>query len=616
MTNGAWNLSVERIYLNSLTIDASQRLGIVIAQPYYELILDDIIPLKIVDDYRTSQVVSIERAFTIRRFEEIERQEPVPFIIFPEFSIPVGAQDGLGAIRNQMMNIEKDVIFIGGLEGLSREQAEDLTNQFAPSQETARPLFGAGSYVNMCVIAIKYENGPLEWHFQAKISPSQWEQTKNMAEGQRLLFFVGDRASFLCQICFDLIATHGEYPLNTEIVRQLIGVATPNAIPLDFVFVSQYNPMPNHETVHNNASNLLNYNDIRFQNNSTTVVFANRAASNQGSSEFGRSGCYYRSGRWQIPTSIGPTGYQLYDSDQMTLAIFRKRTAAIHTSLLVPPSENAGNPGNSRAPFVSPRSYLIDASCESPVCSCLPGTECDGGQYVECNCLPCRLRDVTRDDLATTDIRNRWQGADVEASQRLAEHYSLIRQLLLSLNLKRSKEIMDLLLNKHNGDLNPDKWEIGQTQFEAVIEMLSILSTIEEWKNVSLLANSFWTATLGEEIQIVLLDGDNSRYHWSELVEGYLSASSGFYYSTSSRTKPILLMTTRSSGQVIPAVIEYSPDITKPSRTTALKLGDDESWAKASSPRFFVCQASLIQEARLNASTTNYINDYLGGILG
>jgi hypothetical protein len=82
-------------------------------------------------------------------------------------------------------------------------------------------------------------DGRLNWYFQSKLRPSQWEQTRNMAQGQRVLYFVGNEIAFLCLICFDYIASQGEDPLSATRCQEVIGAVQPNAAALDFLFVPQ-----------------------------------------------------------------------------------------------------------------------------------------------------------------------------------------------------------------------------------------------------------------------------------------------------------------------------------------------------------------------------------------
>jgi hypothetical protein len=180
MTNGVWDFQVQRVALDGLGIDAGQKLGMIIVQPEYDLLRDEPVPYRIADDYRETQKALVEKAFQIRATEIQGRNVSIPFVLFPEGALPVSDPDGLEYLHQQMQQAQGEVIFIGGLEGLSPQDARELANTFAPGVDVARPTFTAGAFVNMCVIIVKSADGRLAWHFQAKLRPSQWEQQRNM----------------------------------------------------------------------------------------------------------------------------------------------------------------------------------------------------------------------------------------------------------------------------------------------------------------------------------------------------------------------------------------------------------------------------------------------------
>lgn len=595
MTDGGWDFEVRRIDLNGLSIDAGQRLGMLIVQPEYELLPDGPVPFRISDAWRDAQHGLIQKAFQIRAAESQERHVHIPFILFPEAAIPVREPNGLNLLRQQMEEAHDDVIFIGGLEGLKRQEALEIADEFAPGLDIAKPDCALGAFVNVCVIVIKLANGQLSWYFQAKLRPSQWEQQRNMARGRRVLYFVAPGVAFLCQICFDHIAAAGEEPLNDALCHQLIQANQPNAAPMDFVFVLQHNPKPGH--MMENTGRLLNYGDRLFMNKMTAVIMVNKAASSQEPSQYGKSGFHYKVGRWQVPDSdVGPTGYELYNSSNVTSAIFRKRTQAIHVATLVPSSDNIGNPGNLRRPLENPRSYLITEGCEvATLCSCLPGTTCPVGNFVECDCLPCKLYDVLPAALPTKDRKNRWRGSNEGQSQRLQNHYREIRKNLLKLECARARNLVDLLLHMHKPEesKNPDIW--SDLQSEAVVELLSALSVLAELDQVNFqTAPGYWTAVLGQSLAVAMLDGAGKE-HWTDIERVYRK---DFVkrYRVDVRRKPVLLAALRSQGHVKDMVERFSLDITEP--TGPNRLGDEDTIAKPIPLRLYVCHDALFEEAR------------------
>lgn len=598
MTDGGWDFEVVRVGLDGLSINAGQRLGMVIVQPEYELIPDGTIPFRVSDEFRAAQNALIEKAFQIRAAENRERGLPIPFVLFPEAAIPVCSPDGLDCLQHQMEQAQGDVIFIGGLEGVSMEEAREIAKRSAHNTD-ATLSFTAGAFVNVCVIAVKVANGSLSWYFQAKLRPSQWEQPRNMAPGQRVLYFVASPPSevaFLCQICFDHVAMEGMEALSESLCCSLIQKTQPLAAPLNFVFVPQCNPKPQADCVRRNTDLILNFQHSHLSNHLASLVVVNKAAIIQEPSAYGRSGFHYRKGRWGIArTDIGPKGYELYDSDGVTSAIFRKRTSAIHVAAFLPPSLNIGDDGNPRQPLENPRSYLISEGCDPTPCSCLPGTTRDIGRFVECDCLPCKLRDTLSTDLPEKDGKKRWQGADVGQGHLLERNYIQIRKDLLMLGCGRARQVVDLLLQMHESNKrnNPDLW--SDPQSEALIELLAALSVLAELQPVDFNASPQWTAWLGESIAIAVLDGEDRRRP-DEMELEYRKRFEGQYYHPDSRRKPVLLSALRSRGQVQPLVKPSWLEFTVSEDPN--RLGDEDSFAKSAPLRFYICQEGLFDEAR------------------
>jgi len=598
MTDVDRDFQLQRVDLPNLCIDAGERLGMVIVQPEYEVIPEGIVPFRISEAYRNAQMGLIEKAFQIRAAESQERNVPIPFVLFPEAAIPVSNPDGLDFLRQQIEQVQGDVIFIGGLEGLSPQEAGDIADKFTPA---ARPAFAAGAFVNICVIAVKTANGQLSWYFQAKLRPSPLEQPRNMAWGKYVLYFVAPRVAFLCQICFDHIAGRGGDLFNTILCRQLIESTRPGGAILDFVFVPQCNKKPDHESVKHNTNLLLNYPDRALKNEMTAVVVINKASSIQEPFEYGRSGFHYRAGRWQIPTSdIGPKGYELYDLGNVTSAVFRKRTNAIHVSTLVPSSHNIGNSGNPRQPLESPRSYLIMEGCDPALCSCLPGTPRAVGTFVECDCLPCKLRDSLLRCLPNIDTKRRWAGLKTNLSVLLASHYNQIRQKLLVLNCKRTMDLLDLLfLHREGGKRNPDTW-IDTVEVDAVRELASAMSVLCELGQIDFDKEVWWTGVLGNAISIAVLDG-NHALNCRDLAVMYFQKYED--YPCEMRSRPLLIVALRATGRVDPIVEEFQPRYSE-ARTRGPFGPSPYEPARV---RTFLCRDDLFQEARRAPVLGNYL---------
>lgn len=611
MAGDGWNFDVRRIDLPTLTIDASQRLGMVVVQPKYELEPDADVPFRLSPAYIEPHKELIARAFAIRGMESRQRGIPIPFILFPENAIPAHDLDAIALVRHEIERAEGDVVFIAGLEGLGPEEAHAIADKYPPDSDTAGPVFGAGKFVNICLILVKSANGHLSWHYQVKLRPSQWEQPRNMCQGQRLLYFVGTRVAFFCKICFDHIAQERGESLNAAICDQLIETAQPNTAPLDFVFVPQYNPKPLDTAIKKNTGYLLKYETRGLNANMTAVVVANCAAPSQESQGFGRSGIHYKGGRWQIPTTdVGPKGYELFDNDGVTYAVFRKRTDAIHIATLLPPSFNAGKPENARFPLESPRSYILKDGCSCSPCSCPPAS-CPEGSFVECDCLPCKLRDMLSDSLPREDQKKRWQGADATQTSLLNKHFAEIRGNLLTLSALRARELTDLLLLMHDSKTNPDTWT--PSQFEAVVEMASALSVLAELAEVNIDASGKCTASVGEDLMVAVLDGDEKRHTWGEIELSFVKYFIEHSYRYEYRKKPLLIAALRSRGLVNPMVAVRPLNYTEVTRRDV--FGGLHDFTKPASPRFYLCQDALFEGAKEAASVRDFLLEQMGGVL-
>lgn len=604
MPDTTWDFQVERIGLYNLNIDAGNKLGMVLVQPDYELEPESTVPFCISSEFRDAQNTLINKAFLIRLAESQERNMPTPFILFPEAAIPVGDPDGLDCLREQLEETDDDIIFIGGLEGMSPQQARELSERFRPALDIAKPAFAEGTFVNICVIAVKSHNGPITWHFQAKLAPSPWEQPRGMARGQRLLyFFTPTGVAFLCQICFDHIAAQGQESLNTVLFRKLIDKNRPLATPLDFVFVPQWNPKPKGPSFTQSTKEILSHQDRLLNTDLTTVIVANRAATVQEPSEYGQSGIYYRSGRWLVsPRDLGPKGYELYDnkSYNVTSAIFRKRTQAIHVATLVPPAFNIGESGNPRQPLENVRSYFIKDGCNSTPCSCLPGTERSIGKFVECDCLPCKLRDCLLEELPSTDPRNRWIASDESQSHLLTSYYKEIRHRLLSLSCKRAADLLDVLfLMRENRKGNPDLW--NSLEKDAVCELSAASSALRVIGRLEFHTEAQWTAILESETAIVALDGEH-KSNCRTLGARYLEQCER--NRPEARFRPILIIALRSTGRVDPIVQRFQPEYDEP-RTRGPFA--ETNHCEPSQARTFLCKDDLFQEARCAPSIRDYL---------
>lgn len=599
MSDAAWDFTIDKVPIDLSSINASRPLGFVIAQPLFNLDPDSNPHFQILPEFRQTQCDAITSSFVVREAETNTRQIPIPFIVFPEGAIPTKDPDGLEIVASKMQDLTDEVIFIGGLEGMSPQDFDELMCKYPPPSESSKALFGDGSFVNACVIAIKCANNDISWHFQAKLAPSKWEQGRSMAEGQRVLYFQDNNLAFVCQICFDHIAKRGRESLNEALCYRLCQLEQPNSTPLDFLFLPQCNPKPEDDKFHQNTRSILTYQERLFNTDLTALITANRAADRQGKpTDYGCSGVHYRDGRWQIPFGdLGPIGYQLIESDGVTSAVFRKRTEAIHVAELVPTSQNTGDSGNLRQPLKLVRSYLLNAACDQPLCSCLPDIATDTTRFVECDPLPCKLRDVLSDNLP--DVDHRWQAKDPELALRLPTHYEVLRERLFLLECNRARSLLAILfLQQHK---NSDSW--GTDQTEALIETASALTVLSELGDVEFKTYPVWTAELNGTIVLVVLDGQNLE-HPNALTDIYLQQNPDVSYKPEYRQKPLLVVALRTNGRLDEPVVPYQPDITIPTGHGMLEQGDSPFTPDVL--QVFLCKQDFIQEVRHCSSAEDY----------
>ena len=133
------------------------------------------------------------------------------------------------------------------------------------------------------------------------------------------------------------------------------------------------------------------------------------------------------------------------------------------------------------------------------------------GKYVECDCLPCKLRDVLLRHLPTKDAgQHRWTSLYADQSALIRSHYDEIRQKLLALNCQRAVEILELFFFAHtNRNRNPDTWR-ESAELDGVREFTAALSVLRERGQIDLQTATRWTAMTGDWVAVAVLDGANS----------------------------------------------------------------------------------------------------------
>jgi hypothetical protein len=600
--------SIERIELDNIETQADGLLGFVLGQPLYHVEPDN--GFRIQEQDRNAQINAIERCFEIRQFECEHRGIRIPFIIFPELSIPFQAPDGLSTIRQMLEGSDRETIFIGGIEGLTTGEVSQMVESYRPPSLNSHPSYNAGAFVNVCVVAIRDRTGNIEWHFQTKLYPSQWEQRRNMARGNKLLYFHSPGVAFICQICFDHLAVAGSQSLNIDLCEKLESI-TADRVTLDYVFVPQYNPQPLHEDALESTRQLLNFQRRRLTTDMTSVFIVNRASTEQDDLQYGRSSMQQRGNRWQVPKDdLGPIGYTFVETRNLSSAVFRKRTASIHTLTLVPQQANDGNSMNMRLPLDNFRSYLLQEACDPTPCASISGTEVTPGVYVQCECLPCKLRDTLSIRLCLDDETRRWESANASFTQTLHTKYLQYRRQVLNLSCSRAYSIFSLLLIPHHEQTvcrNPDLWE--SSQIEAVKELLSCLCTFNV---IELASVPELTAHVNNIFPVAILDGENRRF-WNEVVEIYKTRFSNITFSPEYRGRKMLVVALRSLGRLGNVIHQLEPEITRP--TNRGVFGFLSAFTTPTSPRLYVCQSDFFAGGRDEENAPSWLETQLRSLL-
>jgi hypothetical protein len=601
------DLKVEPVDLGQLGINAGDHLGMVIGQPLFEVTTADII--KVEPRHRHANLATIQDAFRIRE-AEISGRGPVPFIIFPEFALPVGEPDGLDCVRKEIEQAPGALVFIAGMEWVTPQELVGLAGTY----NTTAPKVSQGEFVNCCVVAVKNDSGQIRWYLQAKLFPAAAEQRRSMARGEVVYYFHTARCGFVVQICFDQIAASGFNDLGPLLLKRIADLPAPVTKRLDYIFVPQYNDAPNAASFKESTLALVSTRVEGLSSEGVTVVAVNRASASQDTQAYGCSGFHYQN-RWQVPDNDSTNGYALTKSKQVTSAIFRKRTAAIHVAGIVPWLANTGRPGNPRSPLEDPRSYIPQGAttiCDKLPCACVPKDNTPTGAYVSCGALPCILRTHLTPDLPTTDpARGRWNTTAPGYAARLLGGYEKFRGQLFVLLRSKAEQIIDVLFcQRMSGRGNPDTWEDDEQQ--ALREWASTLSVLETNGDLVIPASTCVTASLGDAHAFAIADGANSHYMLT--VDRYLARFGDVLWEGPSWHRRIVLVILRSRGLISPVVKKHR-DVTEPRTADPDSSGGERPAYLPRRMAIFICK-DLFDEVRAAADPLGKLNEELGKLNG
>ena len=214
------------------------------------------------------------------------------FTLFPEYAIPgiVGA-----VLINDRISAEEwpdESITIAGVHGIPKAEYRELCNVLTAhvSQSNAPNSVPANQWVNCCVIWVKDREGMVQKWVQPKVRPAWLEMNvpcSDMFCGSNVYVFEcqyepsGLPCRFVTLICFDWVASAAGATVCQELLAKLTELRTPELTPLDWVFVIQHNPNPNHPSFLNSTYRFLtDGNTYPFvERDKAIVVHANTAVS-------------------------------------------------------------------------------------------------------------------------------------------------------------------------------------------------------------------------------------------------------------------------------------------------------------------------------------------------
>jgi len=260
-------------------------IGMVIMHPFVELCYNE--PYRWQNDKKDKQIERIIRTLEIAKQSD-HGCEKTHFTIFPEYSIP-----GLKGVQKIQEILESnswkdETIVSGGVDGLNKGEYFTLCNQDNTEVHDKNKPNNVrdDQWVNCCVTWIKETNSVVKRWIQPKLSPSWPEKniiSKSMFCGSSVYVFEGKFKNgvcchFLSLICFDWI---GKIDSDEGIwaVLSKVNNCWKYKKDINFVFVLQYNPEPNH---HDFLENARNYFEKRSAypfviRDNSVIVFANTA---------------------------------------------------------------------------------------------------------------------------------------------------------------------------------------------------------------------------------------------------------------------------------------------------------------------------------------------------
>jgi hypothetical protein len=325
---------------------------------------------------------SVDKAFDIARTFDPH------FFLFPEFGLP-----GVEAVRKiathmATAEVPSSRIAIAGVQGLSKTQYVELCGLPNIHVEAANAPHNVGDkqWVNTSVTFVKDSRGALTLWIQPKISPS-WpeanERHQQMFLGKAVNIFEAKfdndvPCRFFSLLCFDWVGQEDGAAVPATILQKFDGLCrtAQTQRSLQWVFILQHNPSPNHATFLNAANNFLSQPDPAFvQRHDTAVVMVSTANAKHPARRepFGYSGVIFGPRAPFDVNGCAPTfatqSSRLRASTALLTckdALFREMGECIHTAVVRVPASVVANPTDRTSAVVEAKIYPIVGNGTDP----------------------------------------------------------------------------------------------------------------------------------------------------------------------------------------------------------------------------------------------------------
>jgi len=277
----------------------STSVKMLVAQPYLEFQAPVQEPFALTPECDARMLAGIDNIFSAARTFHPH------FVVFPEFSLPgvTGVERVMGHLSSAA--VPHPIIIIAGVSGLTKDEYPRLCalqGMTAPEAVITPASVSQTEWINTTVTFVKDDHGNTSLWVQPKLSPS-WPEAnarhQSMFQGSlvrvfRAQFDNGVPCRFLSVLCFDWIGRQNGSAVPDALLGKLDEAyrAGGSQQAVQWVFVLQHNPAPNHYTFLNSTNSFLTNTATHpfVLRNDTAIVMACTASS-------------------KVPARSGPYGY-------------------------------------------------------------------------------------------------------------------------------------------------------------------------------------------------------------------------------------------------------------------------------------------------------------------